>query len=186
MKLIKDYEVEGGWCVLKRINRCRNCGVITELVPESGHFNSQYWKLQRDDGCLLYCCPNGCSEKEALIKMREFLKIRGWCKKGSESYNYKFDLESITDAWIDTEGRIYPLSDKEHLNFARSIDKTEIELEKAGWIKITSLEILWNKSFTQKQIDVLFDFISAHNEGKVKEFSKIMEAPLGIFTLGAK
>ena len=30
--------------------------------PREGHRNSEFWKFQKPDGCLLTVCPNGCLE----------------------------------------------------------------------------------------------------------------------------
>lgn len=42
MKIITDYEVDGCWTTKKAQSKCGSCGSLFELVPETGHFNSQY------------------------------------------------------------------------------------------------------------------------------------------------
>ncbi|MCK5131730.1 MAG: hypothetical protein KAR40_06205 [Candidatus Sabulitectum sp.] len=64
MKMITKYEVYGLWSV-KKDSSCPLCKAKLELVPKEGHYNSEYWGRQRDDGMLLYCCPEGCSLKKA-------------------------------------------------------------------------------------------------------------------------
>lgn len=61
MEMIKDFEVYGCWTFDEAVGVCPKCSSKVELVPEEGHFNSQYWKFKRDDGLDLYCCPNGCN-----------------------------------------------------------------------------------------------------------------------------
>ena len=70
MKMVTDYEVEGCWSGLHFKTKCRVCGAIMKRVPKEGHYNSRYWELQRHDREQLICCPNGCSEKEAVKKVR--------------------------------------------------------------------------------------------------------------------
>lgn len=61
MEIIKDYEVYGCWTSSEAVKACPKCAIKVQLVPADGHFNSKYWKLKRDDGLDLYCCPNGCN-----------------------------------------------------------------------------------------------------------------------------
>lgn len=70
MELIKDYEVYGNWNTEKAAGQCPKCAAKLQLVPEEGHFNSQYWKLKQNDGLELYCCPTGCDAnfKEVIEK----------------------------------------------------------------------------------------------------------------------
>lgn len=60
MELIVDYEVYGNWNTKESAGHCPKCAAKLQLVPEEGHYNSQYWKLKQNDGLDLYCCPTGC------------------------------------------------------------------------------------------------------------------------------
>ena len=71
-----DYEVEGCWSDNKITSHCRLCGKRFVQVPKEGHYNSRYWKLKRDDGQILVCCPNNCNVENAEKQMREYSKIR--------------------------------------------------------------------------------------------------------------
>lgn len=59
MAMVKDYEVYGCWTSPESGTQCR-CGEVLKEVPEEGHYNSQYWRLKRNDGMVLKCCPKGC------------------------------------------------------------------------------------------------------------------------------
>ncbi len=53
----------GVWATKKAKSCCPKCKTRLILCPKSGHPISQYWNLQRDDGCDLYVCPNNCPEE---------------------------------------------------------------------------------------------------------------------------
>jgi len=61
MNMVTDYEVYGCWTYEDVKGVCPKCSSTLELVPEEGHYNSKYWRLKRDDGLDLYCCPKGCN-----------------------------------------------------------------------------------------------------------------------------
>ena len=66
IKLVTDYEVEGCWGTVGPNSKCRRCQTPLVECPREGHYNSQYWRLERNDGCVLKICPNGCRERTAL------------------------------------------------------------------------------------------------------------------------
>lgn len=171
-----DYEVEGGWSTLKNGTRCRACGEKLIEVPKEGHYNSKYWKLKKDDRCLLLCCPNNCSEEVAVKKIREYSKIKGYCTLNSESWNYKLDYHTIYDAWIDKRGKVYPFESRGHINFAWERNTTESLLEKQGWLKLTNKEFFWHKKLSKRQIDMIFDYIMVMGvEQDIKEFKECID-----------
>jgi len=187
MKMITDYEVEGCWANPKSEIKCRLCGTEMQSVPEKNHFNSQYWKLARDDGAILKCCPNGCSTKIAESIMKEFLKIRKYCVTKSESWSYKLDYNKIKDAWIDRHGKVYPLEIREHVAFAYERNTDERALENKGWLKLTSMDFYWRKKLSKRQIDMLFDYIMAVGIKKdVENFQEYIDEETGFFKVEAK
>lgn len=183
MKIIKDYEVEGCWTGLKSQSKCRLCGTLLETVPKQGHYNSRYWELQKHDEERLVCCLNGCDMNIAESKIKEFLKIRNYCTTNSESHNYKLDFNIIHNAWIDRKGRIFPCEYREHVELAFDLNNDEITLEKKGWLKLTSMEFMWSKKLSQKQIDIIFDYIKIYNKKVMKEFSEKIDYSIGIIKL---
>lgn len=173
MKMITEYEVEGCWTdneASYRLNnptRCRACGTPLELTPKTEHANSKYWKLQREDGLYLYCCPEGCSDKYASELMHIYLGLAQHAlKEGSASYSWEADLESVENAWIDPDGIVYPVVAEGHRSFAEKILHTNEQLLEKTWIKISSVsnEIAFDdKENTKKQKEALFDFFIAND-----------------------
>jgi len=169
MKLITDYEVEGSWTTHKAKSRCRNCGKLKELVPEKGHYNSQYWKLKRPDGLDLFCCPNGCSIKEADKKMEYFLTFYNYMIKRCKSYNYRLDYTIIKYGWIDRKGILFPCKHQEHKYIAEKIFKKNMNIiENEGYVKITvginqKIVISCIKKPTEQQINTILDWAHANN-----------------------
>ena len=187
MKMITDYEVEGCWSSPKTESKCRLCGAKFQSVPKKGHYNSQYWELTRDDGTFLVCCPKGCDVKEAENKMKEFLKIRGYCTSDSKSWCYKLDYNIIKDAWINRQGKVYPLESRGHNDFAFEHNTDERSLENKGWLKLTSVEFFWEKKLSKRQIDMIFDYIMVVGIKKdVKNFQEYIDKDVGIFKLEIK
>ena len=184
MKMIIDYEVEGCWTSPKSKSKCRLCGTEMQPVPEKNHFNSQYWKLTRDDGIILKCCPKGCSVKTAENIMKEFLKIRCYCIDKSESWNYKLDYNKIKHAWIDRQGKVYPLESRGHISFAFEHNTDERTLENKGWLKLTSMEFFWKKKLSKRQINMIFDYIMVVGIKKdIKNFQEYIDRDIGVFKL---
>lgn len=182
MKMITDYEVEGGWTTKEAKSKCRNCGTIKELVPEKGHYNSKYWELKRNDGLDLFCCPNGCSVEEADRKFKLYAKIANYCIKGgkSESWNYKLDYKKVNCGWISPKGILYPCEYKEHIDSCYDFfNKSEASIEEEGYFKL-SLTISnhhiveGNRIPTKKQIETIIDWAHSRNY-KTKEFYKEIE-----------
>lgn len=161
MEMIIDYPVEGCWSGSSD-RKCRCCGSTLELVPKGGHFNSRYWELKRNDGMYLYCCPKGCSEKEAEKKAKRFLAVREFCTEDSTYHDWRFDLNSFSDAWINRSGTLFPVVPCGHQAFADSMNKSEWELEQKGWAKISDAERAamcpGHRGFSKKQLNALFDF----------------------------
>ncbi len=187
MKMITDYEVEGCWSRPKSKRKCRLCGTEMELVPKENHYNSQYWRLARDDGTMLVCCPKGCDVKTAEKRMEKFLKIRCYCIAESESWHYKLDYNKIEDAWIDRQGTVYPLGIREHNDFAFEHNTDERTLEKKGWLKLTSMELFWEKKLSQQQINMVFDYImSVDIKMNIKTFQEFIDKDAGVFKLEVK
>lgn len=60
-KLLGEDKIING-CWSARIPKCLKCNTEMVLCPEENHPNSKYWELQRNDGMLLYVCPNNCLE----------------------------------------------------------------------------------------------------------------------------
>lgn len=173
MKMVTDYEVEGCWS--GRIPVCRNCGKKEKLVPEKGHYNSQYWELKQNDGLDLFCCPEGCSVKAADKRMNYFLSFSKFIKDfdKAESYNFELDFKKINSAWIDKEGIFYPCDYQGHVNIADAFfDTTDSDLEGRNYIRLSSASdylIQCIKKPTKKQINSIIDW--AHeNTLNTKEF----------------
>jgi hypothetical protein len=184
MKIITNYEVEGCWSSSKSGIKCRACGTEMQSVPKENHYNSKYWRLSRNDGLGLVCCPKGCNVKEAEKRMKEFLKIQYYCIIKSESWNYKLDYNKIKDAWIDRQGKVYPLGTREHNDFAFEHNTDERTLEKKGWLKLTSVEFFWEKKLSQQQINMIFDYIMITGIKKdVKNFQEYIDRDVGVFKL---
>ena len=169
MKMITDYEVEGGWTTKEAKSKCRNCGTIKELVPEKGHYNSKYWELKRNDGLDLFCCPNGCSVKETDKKMKYYLEFRFYMTKNSKSYNYQLDYTKIKYGWIDRKGVLFPCKHMEHSRIAEEIfNKSMDEIEEQGYVKMTMREnkkivVCSIKKPTRLQINTILDWAHANN-----------------------
>jgi len=184
MKKKTNYEVEGCWSIKKILSRCRACGTKFQQVPRQGHYNSKYWELERNDGQVLVCCPNGCNVKEGLAKMNEYFKIRHYCTVDSQSYNYKLDYNKIQHAWIDRKGKVYPVGLREHVTFCREHDTEERELEKKGWLKLISKEFMWDRKLSKRQIDVVFDYIMIEGSKEdIKKFKKEIDREIGMLKL---
>ena len=47
---------------------------------------------------------------------------------------------------------------------------TELILEQKGWLKLTSMDLMWEKKLSKKQIDFVFDYLIAND---YKECTKI-------------
>lgn len=179
-----DYQVEGCWASKKHNTKCRLCGTKLVLVPREGHYNSKYWAYEKDDGTVLVCCPKDCDEKLAVIKIRQFVKISGYCTAISESWDYKLDYNKIHHAWIDKKGRVYPVPQRGHVDFAFDRGKTEGQLENRGWLKLTSREFFWRKKLSKRQIDTLFDYILVVGKpSDVKKFKDIIDDEIGILKI---
>ena len=184
MKKIIDYEVEGCWSNKQIISCCRLCGTKFQEVPRENHYNSKYWELERNDGQVLVCCPNGCNVESAEKKMKEYLKVRYYCKDNSKSYNYKLDYNKIQHAWINRQGKVYPCGLREHVDFAYEHNTTERDLENEGWLKLTSYEFMWEKKLSKRQIDVMFDYIIiVSGEKDIKKFKTCIDDETGYFKL---
>jgi len=188
MKMVNDYEVEGCWTSMdkKEKPRCRKCGSILKLVPKEKHFNSRYWKLQRNDGLLLACCPKGCAEKDAVKSYKEFSLVRNYCTKDSNSWNYKLDYTIIRNAWINRGGKIFPCEYRGHVDLAFDLNSDEITLERKGWLKLSASTFIWDfrgKVLSNKQIDVIFDYINIYNKKKLKEFQEKIDDEIGMLKL---
>lgn len=41
---------------------CPRCATSAQLVPRTGHRLSVFWRLEKDDDCVLVWCPKGCTE----------------------------------------------------------------------------------------------------------------------------
>lgn len=185
---ITDYEVEGCWTGLKSKGACRNCGTIYENVPKDGHFNSQYLELQKHDEERLVCCPKGCSVKSAEDCINRFLKIRNYCTDNSESWDYELDYTTLFHAWIDRTGKVFPVGIRGHVSFAYDRNTTESDLERKGWLKLSSgIDLFWEKKLSKFQIDFVFDYLVANNHSKqVKIFMKYSERTCRYFKIGKK
>ena len=187
MKKITDYEVEGCWTSPKSKSKCRLCGTEMQSVPKENHYNSQYWGLERNDGLILVCCPEGCDVKEAEKRIKVFSKIGKYCVANSESWCYKLDYNKIRDAWIDRQGTVYPLGIREHNNFAFEYNTDERTLEKKGWLKLTSMEFFWEKKLSQQQINMVFDYIMTVGiKNDIKNFQAYIDREVGVFKLEIK
>lgn len=177
-----NYEVEGCWSTLKHGTCCRACGEKLIQVPKEGHYNTKYWKFQKDDGLILLCCPNNCSEEIAVKKLREFLKIKYYCTPNSKSWNYKLDYNLISNAWINLRGKVYPLADRQHIDFAFERNIEESILENQGWLKLTNREFFWRKKLSKRQIDMIFDYIQVvGTDDDVKKFKEVLDNGERIF-----
>lgn len=181
--MIKDYEVEGCWTTKKseRKRKCRNCGALEELVPEEGHFNSRYWNLKRNDGLDLFCCPNGCSVKDAESKMKYFIAFYKYMIEGSESYNYKLDYKKIRFFWLDKKGRMYPCESNEHEEIAVDFfNCSSLRLKNNGFIESifeskNNICLISENKITKKQVNILIDWMHDNNI-KTKEFMEEIES----------
>ena len=166
-----DYEIEGCWSGLETKHNCRCCGALYVTVPKEGHPNSHFWELQQHSKERLVCCPNNCSVIVAEKKMKEYLKVRSYCTKESESWDYSLYYPCVKNAWVDRKGKVYPVGIREHLDFAYDRCTTEQILEQKGWLKLTSMEFMWEKSLSKKQINFVFDYLVATNhENLTKAF----------------
>ena len=163
-----DYEVEGCWTTARKINtRCRVCGSLMIPVPKEGHFNSSYWNMQRHDKEQLICCPKGCSVNDGEKKIKEYLAIRGYCTKKSESWKWELDYTIVRNAWINRKGKVYPVGVREHIDFAYDMGTTEQLLEQKGWLKLSGrIDLMWVKSLSKRQIDFIFDYLVANGYEK--------------------
>lgn len=185
--MITDYEVEGCWTSPKSKSKCRLCGTKMQPVPKENHYNSQYLGLGRNDGLILVCCPKSCDIKEAEKKMEGFLKISRYCSTNSKSWSYKLDYNKIKHAWIDRQGKVYPLESRRHVNFAFEYNTDERSLENKGWLKLTSMEFFWDRKLSKRQIDMIFDYIMVVGIKKdVQNFQEYIDKEVGIFKLEIK
>ena len=88
------------------------------------------------------------------------------------------EITSIYNTWISPEGKIYPVKIWEHDNVAYMIcqaiysisDSRDFShiLQLLGWIKCSRFHIIPIQpiskfKITQKQLDLLFDWVSANN-----------------------
>ncbi len=180
-----DYEVEGCWSSKKITSHCRLCGKKLERVPVKGHYNSKYWELKRDDGQILVCCPNNCNVKEAEAKNNKFEKIREYCTKNSQSWSYKLDYNSILHAWIDRQGKVYPVGLRKHIEFALEHETEEGTLEKIGWLKLSCRDFSWDKHLSKRQIDTIFDYIIiTGTKNNMKKFKECIDNEQGYLKIG--
>lgn len=185
MKDIIDYEVEGCWTNKKITPRCRLCGTKYEKVPRKGHYNSKYWELERNDGFILVCCPKNCNVIIAEKKYKEYLEIWRYCKDDSQSWNYELDYNRILHAWIDRQGKIYPLEIREHISFVEEHNTEEIKLENKGWLKLSSKDFYWEKKLSKRQIDIIFDYIMVVGTDKdVVQLQNCIDNETGCIKLG--
>jgi len=168
MKMIKDYEVEGCWSLGK--SKCRGCGKALVEVPREGHYNSQFWENEREDGLLLSCCPDGCSEKEATEKMREYMANVPYVK--GKSYNWEWDYKKLFNGWISPGGRIFPCEYKQHLRALPKKFRTGRGAEIAGYMKFgenpyskgkPTIDFSWGKKLSLRQKKFLEDYAVDHN-----------------------
>lgn len=179
-----DYEVEGCWSGLTSKSKCRNCGTFLKEVPKEGHTNSHFWRLQQLNKERLICCPNNCSVIIAEKKMEEFLKLQNYCINNSESWDYTLNYKIIKHAWIDRKGEVYPIGIREHVNFAHGLGLSEQDLEQKGWLKLTSMNFMWEKKLSQKQVDFVFDYLVANSLEKfIKEFMEYSTSPYQYFKI---
>lgn len=71
----------------------------------------------------------------------------------------------IQGAWITPTGDLIKTGmEWGHHKYAKSINKTELQLEEIGWAKIHVYHeaVVCMRGFNQKQIDTLFDFTIEH------------------------
>jgi len=178
MEMITNYEVEGSWTTKKVKSKCRYCGALQELVPETGHYNSKYWELKRNDGLNLFCCPHGCSVIVANNKMHYFINFSYYMVDSSQSYNYKLDYSKIKCGWIDRKGIIYPCYNREHRYIAEEIlNSTQDKIEKEGYVLLTieinkyvnNYRVVCTKKVSKLQINTILYWAHANNL-KTKDF----------------
>lgn len=188
MKTKTDYEVEGCWCGLKIQTKCRVCGALLIPVPKTGHFNSHYWELQRHNKEQLVCCPNDCAVDVGEKIIKEYLAIRNYCTEESKSWKYELDYTIIKNAWINRRGKVYPIGIREHIIFAYDMNSSESDLEKRGWLKLTSKDLMWEKKLSKRQVDFIFDYLVANNyEAQTKLFmEEYSNSPSRYFKIGKK
>lgn len=176
-----DKEVEGCWSTDGQ--ECPCCGNTLEIVPWRGHINSKYWIKAQGDFLYLYACPNGCPVESANKKRKKFSFFIGYTKEGSTPFKYEIDFKKFKNAWIDWDGKCYPVEPKGHSSFPRRMfQEDERFLENKKWAKIT--QVNWHaismndRGFSKKQKDTLFDFCMAHNletEGLFYDFVNLFE-----------
>lgn len=179
-----NEEIEGCWTGLDTKGKCRNCGSLLKEVPKEGHPNSNYWELQQHGKEILACCPNNCLLSVAENKIKKFLKVSNYCKHDSESWNFKLDYKIIKNAWINRKGKVYPMEIREHISFAYDLNTSEQELEKRGWLKLTSMDFMWEKKLSKKQIDFGFDYLIENGFEKLtKVFMEFSKSPSRYFKI---
>lgn len=177
MKMILDYEVEGSWSVKKskHKSRCRVCGALLKEVPQEGHFNSRYWHLKRTPDEILVCCPKGCKVETAERIMKEYLAVRHYCIEGSESYKFSLDFDRIKHAWIDREGKIYPCELYGHILLAEDLGYDEVHFEQTGWLKLSQLNLIWEKRLNESQIQIAKQFIDKYRPKDCERLYEMLE-----------
>lgn len=63
-----EIPVWGGWSTRRpEESACPFCKTSCIAVPKEGHKNSYYWRFQRQNEEVLYCCPNGCLEDGSYV-----------------------------------------------------------------------------------------------------------------------
>ncbi len=176
MKIVTEYEVEGAWSSLKNKSKCRLCGTVLEPVPRDGHFNSQYWRLERNDGQILKCCPEGCSEQACLDLIKYFKIVYQYCKPNAQPYDFELDYSLIPGFWMDRKGIIYPCGKEEHVYLADEyFNKYENQLEEAGFVRFSSDYIACDKRPSKAQRNAIYKFLEFHGEDITKAFEKMEE-----------
>jgi len=185
MKMILEYEVEGSWSSTKSKHkgRCRICGALLKEVPKEGHFNSRYWHLKRTPDEILVCCPAGCSVETAEQRMKEYMAVRHFCTKGSDSYKFSLDLDKIDNAWIDREGKIYPCELYGHILLAEELGYDEVHFEQTGWLKLSQLNLIWENKLNTFQINVAKQFIDKYRPKDCEFLYEMLEETKGFLEL---
>lgn len=177
-----DYEIEGCWSGLKIQSHCRACGTLMVSVPQENHFNSQYWRLQKHDKEQLICCPKNCPVTLAEKKIKDYLAIRHYCTGKSATWKWELDYKSFKNAWIDRTGKVFPMEIREHVNFACNMDTSEQELEDKGWLKLSMMDLMWQRKLSKRQIDFVFDYLVSNGcEEQTSEFMYESKSPTGFY-----
>lgn len=74
-------------------------------------------------------------------------------------------VHTAWNGWLSPKGRFYPCTYMGHIDAADELGYEEVEVEKLGWVKLSSGE--WfqpDKELTQRQLDWMFDWCVANSK----------------------